>query len=67
MDALVNDEQTYEELKRELMPALQCKLNRKLLQLKKADTTDLQRYNRPPKLYGLLKLHKPDVPMRPIV
>ena len=55
MDALVNDKQTYEELKRDQTPAL-------------------QRYYRlrcsvpqPPKLYGLPKLHKPGIPMRPIV
>ena len=74
MDELVNDKQTYEVLKRDPTPALQRKLNSKLLQLKKADTIDIRRYNRlrcpvpqPAKLYGLPKLHKPNVPMRPIV
>ena len=54
--------------------ALQRKLNSKPLRIKKADTINIQRYNRlrcqvpqPPKLYGLPKLHKPGVPMRPIV
>ena len=68
MDALVNDKQTYEVLKRDPTPALQRKLNSKLLDLKKTDATDIQRYNRlrcrvpqPP------KLHKPNIPMRPIV
>ena len=37
MDALVNDKQTYEELKRDPTPALQRKLNSKLLTLKKTD------------------------------
>ena len=46
----------------------------KLLTLKKTDKIDFRRYNRlrcsvpqPPKLYGLTKLHKPNIPMRPIV
>ena len=74
MDALVNDKQTYEELKRDPTPALQRKLNSKILKLKKTDAFDTQRYYRlrcsvpqPPKLYGLPKLHKPGIPMRPIV
>ena len=74
MDALANDKQTYQVLKRDPTPALQRKLNSKLLDLKKTDAIDIQRYNRlrcrvpqPPKLYGLPKLHKPNIPMRPIV
>ena len=66
---------TYKELKRDPTPALQRKLlNSKLLDLKKTDVIDIQRYNRlrcrvpqPPKLYGLPKLHKPNIPMRSIV
>ena len=74
MGALVNDKQTYEKLKRDPTPALQRKLNSKILTLKKTDAFDTQRYYRlrcsvpqPPKLYGLPKLHKPGIPMRPIV
>ena len=74
MDSLVNDKQTYEVLKRDPTPALQRKLNNKLLTLKKTDKIDFRRYNRlrcsvpqPPKLYGLPKLHKPNIPMRPVV
>ena len=74
MDTLGNDKQTYEELKRDPTPALQRRLNGKLLSLKKAGAFDITRYYRlrssvpqPPKLYGLPKLHKPNVPMRPIV
>ena len=74
MDALVNDKQTYEELKRDPTPTLQRKLNSKILTLKKTDAIDTQRYYRlrcsvpqPPKLYGLPKLHKPGFPMRPKV
>ena len=43
MDALVNDKQTYEELKGDLTSALQRKLNSTLLTLKK---TNNQRYYR---------------------
>ena len=74
MDALVNNKQTYEVLKRDPTPALQRKLNNILVTLKKTDRIDFRRYNRlrcsvpqPPKLYGLPKLHKPNIPMRPIV
>ena len=74
MDALVNDKQTYEELKRDPTPTLQRKLNSKILKLKKTDAIDTQRYYRlrcsvpqPPKLYGLPKLHKLGISMRPIV
>ena len=74
MDALVNDKQTYEELKRDPTPSLQRKLNSKILTLKKTDAIDTQRHYRLrcsvpqlPKLYGLPKLHKPGIPMRPIV
>ena len=44
MDALVNDKQTYEELKRDPTPALQRKLNSTLLTLKKTNAIDTQRY-----------------------
>ena len=74
MDALVSDKKTYEELKCDPTPALLRKLNSKILTLKKTDAIDTQRYYRlrcsvpqPPKLYGLPKLHKPGIPMRPIV
>ena len=74
MDALVNDKHTYQVLKRDPTPAQQRKLNKKLLTLKKADNIDFRRYNRlrcsvpqPPKLYGLTKLHKPNIPVQPIV
>ena len=53
------------------------RLNSKMLTLKKTDAIDTQRYYRlrcsvpqPPKLYGpggLPKLHKPGIPLRPIV
>ena len=72
-DSLVNDsKQTYEPLKRDPTPALQRRLNGKLLDLKNTETIDIQLYYRlrcrvpqSAKLYGLSKLHKPDIPMRP--
>ena len=72
MDSLVDDKQTYEPLKRDPTPALQWRLNGKLLDLKK--TIDIQLYYilgcrepQPAKLYGLPKLHNPNIPMRLIV
>ena len=60
--------------KRDPTPTLQRKLNNKLIALKKTNKMDFRRYNRlrgivppPPKLNGLPKLHKPSIPMRPIV
>ena len=74
MDTLVNDKQTYKVLQRDPTPAIQRKLNSKLLHFKKEDTIDIRRYNRlkyqvpqPPKIYGQPNLHKPHVPTRPIV
>ena len=74
MDSLVDDKDTYELLKKDPTPSLQRKLNSKLLALKKTDILDNYRYYRlrcsvpqTPKLYGLPKLHKPHIPMRPIV
>ena len=74
MDSLVINKQTYESLRRDSTPALQRRLNGKLMDLKKTETTDIQVYYRlrcqvpqSAKLYGLPKLHKPKIPMRPIV
>ena len=74
MTALTDDKQTYELLKRDPTPALQRRMNKKLLTMNKTGTIDDYRYRRlrcsvpqPPKLYGLPKIHKPDIPMRPIV
>ena len=46
MNELVNDKQTYEELKRDPRPTLQRQLNSKLLELKKTDAIDIRRYYR---------------------
>ena len=71
MCSLVNDKKTYESRKRDATPALQLRLNSKLLDLKKTKTIDIQLYYRvryrvpqSAKLYGLPRLHKPNIPMR---
>ena len=46
MDALVNDKQTYELLKRDPTPALQRKLNNKLLTQTQQQTTYAQKDRR---------------------
>ena len=78
MDTLVN-KYTSKELKRDPTPTLWRKLNSNLLDLNKTDVFDIPRYNRLrcrvpqlqnyklPKLYRLSKLHKPNIPMRPII
>ena len=74
MCSLVNDKQTYESRKRDPTPALQLRLNSKVLDLKKTKTIDIHLYYRvrcrvprSAKLYGLPRLHKPNIPMRSIV
>ena len=74
MDTLVNDKHTYELLIQDPTPSLQRKLNSKMFSMRKANMINLQTYYRlrssvarPSKLYGLPKLHKPQIPMRPIV
>ena len=74
MDSLVNNKQTYESLRRDPTPALERRLNGKLLDLKKTETIDIQVYYRlichvpqSAKLYGLPKLHNPKMQMRPMV
>ena len=44
--SLVNDKQTYESRKRDPTPALQRRLNSKLLELKKTKAIDIQLYYR---------------------
>ena len=74
MDALVNDKQTYEVLTRDPTLTLQRKLKKKIFSLKQNDVIYNPQYFRlrcsvpqSPKLYGLPKLHKPNIPMWPIV
>ena len=74
MDAFVNDKQTYEVRTRNPTPTLQRKLNKKIFSLKQNDVINNPQYYRlrcsvpqTLKLYRLPKLHKPNIPMRPIV
>ena len=74
MDALVNDKQTYEVLTRDPTPTLQRKLSKKIFSLKRIDVINNPQYfwlkcsvPQSPNLHGLPKLHKPNIPMRPIV
>jgi len=62
MDLVVNDKQAYEPLKSDPTAALQQRLNGKVLDLKKTETTDIQLYYwlrcqlpQSAKLYGLPK------------
>lgn len=74
MSSLVNDEQTYKKLDRDPSQKLQRKLNNKLFTLHKANIFKRPLYSKlrcsvaqAPKLYGLPKIHKENIPMRPIV
>ena len=74
MSHLVEDRNTYLELNSDPAPALARSLNKKLLELEKKEYFNGYEYKRlrcsapqSPKLYGLPKLHKPQIPMRPIV
>ena len=71
--ALLNS-QTYKELKSDPTAKIRRKICSKLSDLKKSDMLSQKVYDhlRPsatvcPKFYGLPKIHKPDVPLRPIV
>ena len=71
--ALLNT-QTYKELKSDPTAKNERKICSKLSDLKKSDMLSQKFYDhlRPsatvcPKFYGLPKIHKPDVPLRPIV
>ena len=61
---------TYELLKRDPTPSLQRKLNSKIFSMRKANMINLlptQMFSSTTILYGLPKLHEPQIPMRPIV
>ena len=72
--SLLNDDNTYKKLDKDPTQCMERKLNTLLLQLKKKGAIPNELYNRLrssggliPLLYGLPKLHKADVPLRPIV
>ena len=71
MNLLLNDQDTYEELHRDPLKTRQTAFNKKLKDILK-DHQDL--FNRfksylpsIPKIYALPKIHKNDIPLRPIV
>ena len=74
MSVLLSDMSTYKVLTRDPTPALQRKMNGVLLKLKKENRITPKVYNRlrcssgtTPHIYGLPKVHKENVPLRPIV
>ena len=74
MSVLLSDMSTYKVLTRDPTPALQRKMNGVLLKLKKENRITPKVYNRlrcssgtTPYIYGLSKVHKENVPLRPIV
>ena len=74
MQAMLDDERTYQKLKKDPAPALERKMNALLLSLNRKGGIPDKLYDtlrstagRNPQLYGLPKIHKPDVPLRPIV
>ena len=74
MTNFLSDESTYRLLEKDPTPSLQRKMNATLLQLKKDRKIPTTKYNtlrcssgRIPSIYGLPKIHKPDIPLRPIV
>jgi len=74
MNAMLADDKTYQLIEKDPTPPLERKMNALLLQLKKKDAINQSLYNRlcssggsTSLLYGLPKVHKPGVPLRPIV
>ena len=71
---MLSDGLTYQEVRRDPAPSMERKLNAQLLQLKKKGSIPNGLYHKlrssggqTPLLYGLPKIHKPGVPLRPIV
>ena len=65
---------TYRRLGKDPTAAQESRLSRKLKELEKGGEITGSLYNRlrpsgsqPPRIYGLPKIHKPEVPLRPIV
>ena len=63
----LSHESTYRLLEKDPTPSLQHKMNATLLQLKKDCKIPRCSSGRTQSIYGLLKIHKPDIPLRPIV
>ena len=71
---LLADQKTYKKLRRDPTPAFERRMNSQLLELKRSGAMVPSLYFRlrssagkVPLLYGLPKIHKPEVPLRPIV
>ena len=72
--SLLNNRNTYSILKSDPTGKTQRGLNAKLLLLKKSNITSKATYEKlyscdglSPRFYGLPKIHKPEIPLRPIV
>ncbi|XP_072016889.1 uncharacterized protein [Amphiura filiformis] len=72
-NALLNDAKVYEPLKRDPTAGYKKKVIESLQQLEKAEAIDRIEYHKlypgetVPAFYGLPKIHKPAIPLRPIV
>ena len=73
MKSLLNDN-VYRKMKKDPTPATERKVLKEVRQLEQEGLVPNELGRRlkpsaslPPKLYGLPKIHKPDVPLRPIV
>ena len=71
---MLDDPQTYEKIAKDPAPSLKRQMNAILLSLNKEGAIPDKLYQmlrrsagRTTSLYGLQKIHKPDVPLRPIV
>lgn len=74
MSDILNDENTYKKIKTDPTSKLQRQNNKLVDDWVKGNlispntANDLKLKNaQPPKMYGLPKLHKPGIPLRPIV
>ena len=72
--SLLTGRHIYERINKDPTPGLERKMNAMLLRMKKVGSISDHLYNRlrcsagrHPLLYGLPKVHKPEVPLRPIV
>ena len=73
VERMLDDQLTYEKIKKDLAPSLERRMNAKLLALNRKGSIPDRLYERlrssngkTPLLYGLPKVHKPAVPLRPI-
>ena len=74
MNGLLTDSKTYKKLTKDPTPSLEQKMNEMLRQLKKSGSITSSLYDKLrssarhlPLLYGLPKVHKSEVPLRPTV